>query len=94
MTKCLKEEFCFLNKIKKKIPIVLYYFVEQIQLFSLRFLFQQSLTLLGVTLGVKLVFNIITQCDLLRNQILYCSLTDVCFMFCCFRLTCSASHTD
>lgn len=43
MTKCLKEEFCLLNKIKKKIPIVLYYFVEQIQLFSLRFLFQQSL---------------------------------------------------
>lgn len=60
MTKCLKEEFCLLNKIKKKIPIVLYYFVEQIQLFSLRFLFQQSLTLLGVTLGVNLVFNIIT----------------------------------
>lgn len=60
MTKCLKEEFCLLNKIKKKIPIVLYYFVEQIQLFSLRFLFQQSLTLLRVTLGVNLVFNIIT----------------------------------
>lgn len=60
MTKCLKEEFCLLNKVKKKIPIVLYYFVEQIQLFSLRFLFQQSLTLLGVTLGVNLVFNIIT----------------------------------
>lgn len=60
MTKCLKEEFCLLNKIKKKIPIVLYYFVEQIQLFSLRFLFQQSLKLLGVTLGVNLVFNIIT----------------------------------
>lgn len=60
MTKCLKEEFRLLNKIKKKIPIVLYYFVEQIQLFSLRFLFQQSLKLLGVTLGVNLVFNIIT----------------------------------
>lgn len=60
MTKCLKEEFCLLNKIKMKIPIVLYYFIEQIQLFSLRFLFQQSLTLLGITLGVNLVFNIIT----------------------------------